>query len=39
MLFVSNWASESVSVIDTETNKVIRTLHVRVDHMNRIVKA
>jgi YVTN family beta-propeller protein len=27
-LFVSNWASESVSVIDTETNKVIRTLHV-----------
>ena len=27
-LFVSNWSSESVSVIDTETNKVIRTLHV-----------
>ena len=27
-LFVSNWASESVSVIDTRTNKVIRTLHV-----------
>jgi YVTN family beta-propeller protein len=27
-LFVSNWASESVSVIDTNTNKVIRTLHV-----------
>ena len=27
-LFVSNWASESVSVIDTDTNKVIRTLHV-----------
>jgi YVTN family beta-propeller protein len=27
-LFVSNWASESVSVIDTEKNKVIRTLHV-----------
>src|SRR5882757_3533037 len=27
-LFVSNWASESVSVIDTGTNKVIRTLHV-----------
>ncbi len=27
-LFVSNWASESVSVIDTKTNKVIRTLHV-----------
>src|ERR1700744_1175330 len=25
-LFVSNWASQSVSVIDTETNKVIRTL-------------
>ena len=27
-LFVSNWASESVSVIDTASNKVIRTLHV-----------
>jgi YVTN family beta-propeller protein len=27
-LFVSNWSSESVSVIDTSTNKVIRTLHV-----------
>ena len=27
-LFVSNWASESVSVIDTATNQVIRTLHV-----------
>jgi len=27
-LFVSNWASESVSVIDTGANKVIRTLHV-----------
>ena len=27
-LFVSNWSSESVSVIDTGTNKVIRTLHV-----------
>ncbi|HEX4067464.1 MAG TPA: beta-propeller fold lactonase family protein [Acidobacteriaceae bacterium] len=27
-LFVSNWASESVSVIDTGTNRVIRTLHV-----------
>ena len=27
-LFVSNWASESVSVIDTGTNKVIRTLRV-----------
>ena len=27
-LFVSNWASQSVSVIDTATNKVIRTLHV-----------
>jgi YVTN family beta-propeller protein len=28
LLFVSNWSSESVSVIDTATNKVIRTLHV-----------
>jgi YVTN family beta-propeller protein len=27
-LFVSNWASESVSVIDTASNKVIRTLRV-----------
>jgi YVTN family beta-propeller protein len=27
-LFVSNWSSESVSVIDTGSNKVIRTLHV-----------
>lgn len=27
-LFVSNWSSESVSVIDTATNKVIRSLHV-----------
>ncbi|QNI35373.1 bifunctional YncE family protein/alkaline phosphatase family protein [Edaphobacter albus] len=27
-LFVSNWSSESVSVIDTDTNKVIRSLHV-----------
>ena len=27
-LFVSNWSSESVSVIDTETNRVSRTLHV-----------
>ena len=27
-LFVSNWASQSVSVIDTATNKVIRTLQV-----------
>jgi YVTN family beta-propeller protein len=27
-LFVSNWASESVSVIDTGANRVIRTLHV-----------
>jgi YVTN family beta-propeller protein len=27
-LFVSNWASQSVSVIDTATNKVIRTLRV-----------
>ena len=28
LLFVSNLSSESVSVIDTESNKVIRTLHV-----------
>ena len=27
-LFVSNWSSESLSVIDTATNKVIRTLHI-----------
>ena len=27
-LFVSNWSSESVSVIDTSTNQVIRTLQV-----------
>ena len=27
-LFVSNWSSESVSVIDTSTNKVVRTIHV-----------
>jgi YVTN family beta-propeller protein len=27
-LFVSNWASQSVSVIDTATNKVIRTIRV-----------
>ena len=27
-LFVSNWSSESVSVIDTATNKVMRTLRV-----------
>jgi YVTN family beta-propeller protein len=27
-LFVSNWASQSVSVIDTDSNKVIRTLRV-----------
>jgi YVTN family beta-propeller protein len=27
-LFVSNWSSESVSVIDTASNKVVRTLHV-----------
>jgi YVTN family beta-propeller protein len=27
-LFVSNWSSESVSVIDTSTNQVIRTLNV-----------
>ena len=30
-LFVSNWASESVSVIDTATNTVIRTLHVGIN--------
>lgn len=28
LLFVSNWSSESVSVIETATNKVVRTLHV-----------
>jgi YVTN family beta-propeller protein len=28
LLFVSNWSSESVSVIDTTSNKVIRVLHV-----------
>lgn len=28
LLFVSNWSSESVSVIDTDTNKVVRSLHV-----------
>jgi YVTN family beta-propeller protein len=27
-LFASNWSSESVSVIETATNKVVRTLHV-----------
>jgi YVTN family beta-propeller protein len=27
-LFVSNWSSESLSVIDTATNKVIRTLRI-----------
>jgi YVTN family beta-propeller protein len=27
-LFVSNWSSESVSVIDTASNKVVRVLHV-----------
>jgi YVTN family beta-propeller protein len=27
-LFVSNWSSDSVSVIDTETNQVIRTIAV-----------
>ncbi|HTH53586.1 MAG TPA: alkaline phosphatase family protein [Edaphobacter sp.] len=27
-LFVSNWSSESISVIDTGTNKVVRTLRV-----------
>jgi YVTN family beta-propeller protein len=30
-LFVSNWSSESVSVIDTETNRVIRTVAVGVN--------
>jgi YVTN family beta-propeller protein len=30
-LFVSNWASQSVSVIDTDTNKVIRTLRVGIN--------
>jgi YVTN family beta-propeller protein len=30
-LFVSNWSSESVSVIDTGANKVVRTLHVGVN--------
>jgi len=28
LLFVSNWSSESVSVIDTATNKVVRVLYV-----------
>jgi YVTN family beta-propeller protein len=28
LLFVSNWSSESISVIDTATNKVVRVLHV-----------
>jgi len=28
LLFVSNWSSESVSVIDTTTNKVVRVLRV-----------
>jgi YVTN family beta-propeller protein len=28
LLFISNWSSESVSVIDTTSNKVIHTLHV-----------
>lgn len=28
LLFVSNWSSESVSVIDTASNKVVRTLRV-----------
>jgi YVTN family beta-propeller protein len=28
LLFVSNWSSESVSVIDTATNKIVRVLHV-----------
>lgn len=31
LLFVSNWSSESVSVIDTATNKVVRTLHVGIN--------
>ena len=30
-LFVANWSSESVSVIDTATNKVIRTLRVGIN--------
>ncbi len=30
-LFVSNWSSESVSVIDTSMNKVVRTLQVGVN--------
>ena len=28
LLFVSNWSSESVSVIDTAINRVVRVLHV-----------
>jgi YVTN family beta-propeller protein len=31
LLFASNWSSESVSVIDTATNKVVRTLHVGIN--------
>jgi YVTN family beta-propeller protein len=27
-LFVSNWSSDSISVIDTSTNSVIKTIHV-----------
>jgi YVTN family beta-propeller protein len=30
-LFVSNWSSESVSVVDTHTNQVIQTLHVGIN--------
>jgi YVTN family beta-propeller protein len=30
-LFVSNWASASVSVIDTESNRVIRTIRVGIN--------
>jgi YVTN family beta-propeller protein len=30
-LFVSNWSSESVSVIDTSSNKVVRTLRVGIN--------
>jgi YVTN family beta-propeller protein len=31
LLFASNWASESVSVIDTESNKVVRTIRVGIN--------
>jgi YVTN family beta-propeller protein len=30
-LFVSNWSSESISVIDTATNTVIRSVHVGIN--------